>query len=161
MAATASDAELVREAIARLEQVAADLDGHIERCAALLAAPSISQANARVREADQRTQRGRDVIEELRRRQGPLQRQADETADARDQLARALGYNPLGHFLPALVTEAAAALAADQCDGSDVHIDWRCTPQEWEELRQGLIHCATHHKMPYVERLRAEGKLGA
>ena len=163
MAATPSDAELVREAIARLEVMAADLDAFINRRAAELAGLSIERANRvadeQIQKAAMDVERKQALVEELRRRLGPLQRQADEASDARDQLARALGHHPLGHFLPALVAEAVAALAADECDGSDVHVDWRCTPEEWEELRQGLIHCAAHHNMPYIQRLRAEGKL--
>jgi hypothetical protein len=41
---------------------------------------------------------------------------------------------------------------------AEVHADWRMTPAEWEELRGVLWTLSSPG--PYVQRLRAEGKLG-
>jgi hypothetical protein len=96
--------------LATLQAMIADLDGYITRRAEEIARPIITEAQERARgdvaSALHDTQRARDVSAELGRRLNPLQRQADEAAAARDDLARALGYHPVGHFLPALVAEA-------------------------------------------------------
>lgn len=43
---------------------------------------------------------------------------------------------------------------------AEVHVDWRMTPGEWEQLRAVLIADAVSHPDYYPARLLAEGKLG-
>lgn len=81
MAATPSDAELVRETIARLEQITADLDGYAERKARLIADVWIAQgfvaAAADTAEARGEAQRWRDCNTELGKRIAAAERRAE------------------------------------------------------------------------------------
>lgn len=43
----------------------------------------------------------------------------------------------------------------------EVHVDWKMTPAEWQELRAVLNGERSTIGSPYVRRLRAEGKLDA
>lgn len=63
-------------------------------------------------------------------------------------------------FTPNAVT--GGQLLCDACrdsgSGPEVHVDWRMTPQEWEELRHILVR--SRYSSRYLTRLWAEGKLG-
>jgi hypothetical protein len=100
--------------LATLKAMIADLDGYIDRRAHDIAVPLVAQAEAdamaQVLAAERDAERWKDLNDELRRRLKPLQRQADEAAEARDTLARALGHHPVGLLLPGLITEAAERL---------------------------------------------------
>lgn len=61
-------------------------------------------------------------------------------------------HGPTGGAVPGAVAEA-----QDDSEGAEVHLDWRMTPAEWDELRGAL---ALRQDRPYIARLAAEGKLG-
>jgi hypothetical protein len=117
-----------------LQAMIADLGGYIDRRAEDLAGPIVAQAEQdardQVADAQSDSRRWKDLNGELRRRLKPLAERADEAAEARDTLARALGRHPAGEHLPDLVAEAIQRLEATQPaeDGShEVHVDWRMT----------------------------------
>ena len=78
-----------------LHTVAGDLDGFIQRRAEDLAGPIVAQAKddaaARIREAESETRRQADLVNELRRRIPPLDRQAAKWVACRDAARKVLG----------------------------------------------------------------------
>jgi hypothetical protein len=54
--------------------------------------------------------------------------------------------------------DQAAASVRHLLPSGEVHVDWRMTPAEWDELRSVLL--AARSSSPYVTRLADAGKLG-
>lgn len=59
--------------------------------------------------------------------------------------------------LVTLVCRQLGIEGAPESSGSDVHVDWHMTPDEWRQL-QGVLRSSL--SVPYLARLSAEGKLG-
>jgi len=62
-------------------------------------------------------------------------------------------------IVSAALIKARGRVSEHAARGSDVHVDWHMTTDEWGELREAL-RCSEECS-PYIQRLRAEGKLDA
>lgn len=104
------------DALTRLRDCLADLEGYVTRRATELAAPLIeiaqAEAAALVKSAEFEAQRQIDLVRELRRRLAAIERQTAQAEAARRALATVLGYQePSAVPLAALVAEVETALA--------------------------------------------------